>query len=527
MGKNRKKGRFTPDRAPKRGGSPPQSAVSTPPMEGGDHLAFAETVSDKPVLGSEIATREVIASLTSLSTLPNPDPILRAEGKSISVYRSFVDGHLKSILRKRKAAVRARPWTIEPGTADKASVERILKHFSGNLKLRTIIGETLNAPPMGSVYQEVVWERIDGWILPVRIEAKPQEWFTFTPNLELRLVTAGGRLIEVPPRKILHTSHEATYDNPYGNPIMSECFWPLVFKKGGLKFWMLFCEKYGIPRTVGKVPASTPEADRARFLSALASMVRDAVAVIPNNATVDLLETKIGGDGPFQSLVRWADSEMSKAVLGETLTTEIGNIGSRAAAQVHNDVRSDLAMDDASMVEETMNQLIKWTWEYNRPGDGDLPWFQIQMPEDLQQGRIERDKGLYSLGARFTPAYFLDTYGIAPQHLAKIADPKASPDSTFAEHLPGCGCGGHQFAEGAQSDLEALLRSFTPQELQGQVSELVQPIIELAERSGSYGEFETALDELFPHLTTRQMEAALTKCALLSEMLGRDDAETP
>lgn len=525
MGKNRKNRQNTPRQTPKTGRATPESTPSIPPEEGVGHLAFAETASDKPTLGSEIATREVIASLTSLSTLPNPDPILRAEGKSISVYRSFVDGHLKSILRKRKAAVRARPWVIEAGNADKSSVERILLHLE-QLKPRTITGEMLNAPPMGSVYQEVVWDRVDGWILPVKIEAKPQEWFTFTPKREMRLVTAGGRLIEVPPRKILHTSHEATYDNPYGSPILAECFWPLAFKKGGLKFWMLFCEKYGIPRTVAEVPASTPEADRAKLLTALASMVRDAVAVIPNNASVKLLETKIGGDSPFQSLVHWADSEMSKSVLGETLSTEVGAVGVRGAAEVHNEVRADLATDDASLVEETMNQLITWIWELNRPGDGDLPWFQIQMPEDLQNGRIERDKGLYSLGARFTPQYFLDTYNIAPQHLASVSDTTAKAGAAFSEHH-GHSCCGHQFAEGPQQDLEALLKSFTPGDLQSQVSELVQPIIELAERHGEYAEFQNALDELFPHLTTRQMEASLQKCMLLAEMKGRMDASTP
>ena len=530
MAKKRKNRPNHPSWTPRNRDSGGQGTPTHPSAGGGDHLAFAETASDRPILGSEIATREVVASFSSLTTLPNPDPILRSEGKSISVYRSFVDGHLSSILGKRKAAVRSRPWAIEQGKADKAATETLREIFDG-LKVRDIMGETLDAPGFGVVYQETVWDRRpDNWIAPIRIEAKPQEWFAFAPDRSLKLVVAGGRLIEIPPRKVLVTRHEGSYLNPYGTPILSKCFWPLAFKRGGLKFWMLFVEKFGIPRTIGTVPAATPEADRAKLLSALASMVRDAVAVIPNNAAVTLLETKTGANTPFEALIHWSDSEMSKAVLGETLSTEVGSVGVRGAAEVHNQVRGDLAMDDASLVEQTMNQLIAWIWELNRPGDTNLPWFSIQMPEDLQMGRIERDKGLKVLGARFTPAYFLETYNIAPQHLAGIEDirSRASGPSSFAEG--GCRCGsshGHQFADSAPEDLAALLRHFTPAELQAQVSELVAPIIGLAERGSSFAEFEQALDELFPHLTTRQMEVSLEKCMLLAEMKGRMDAKAP
>lgn len=528
MPKNRKNRQKHPSKTPKTGWATPQTALSATSEQGDGHTAFAETASDKPILGSEIATREVIGSFTSLSTLPNPDPILRAEGKSISVYRSFVDGHLTSILGKRKSAVRARPWIISDMGCDKATLERLLQTLNA-LPMRDIIGGMLEAPWMGCVFQEIVWANVAGWIVPTKIAAKPQEWFTYTPKLELRLVAIGGRLIDIPPRKVLVTSHGASYLNPYGTPILSSCFWPLAFKKGGLKFWMLACEKFGIPRIVATVPASTPEGDRSKLLSALASMVRDAVAVIPNNATVTLLEAKATGNSPFEALIHWADSEMSKAVLGETLSTEVGALGVRGAAEVHNQVRGDLAVDDANLVEATMNQLITWIWELNRPGDMKIPKFQVQMPEDLQIGRIERDKGLYGIGARFTPKYFIDTYNLSPEHLASVEQLRTvggAPAGPSFSELPDrrCRCVSHQFAEGTQKDLETLLKSFTPAELQSQVAELVQPIIDLAERHSDYAEFAAALDELFPHLTTRQMEASLEKCMLLSEMSGRMDA---
>lgn len=32
------------------------------------------------------------------------------------------------------------------------------------------------------------------------------------------------------------------------------CFWPVAFKKGGMKFWLRFAEKFGSPWVIGKHP---------------------------------------------------------------------------------------------------------------------------------------------------------------------------------------------------------------------------------------------------------------------------------
>jgi hypothetical protein len=41
------------------------------------------------------------------------------------------------------------------------------------------------------------------------------------------------------------------------------CYWPLVFKKGGLKFWLAFTEKFGSAFSVGKLPRSATDASPA------------------------------------------------------------------------------------------------------------------------------------------------------------------------------------------------------------------------------------------------------------------------
>jgi phage gp29-like protein len=515
MAKNRrnqsKKGGVKVGLTPKRGAVPssegPAFAESLPPAGSRDYLM------------QELAVQRMLLTMSELQGLSNPDPILRAEGKSISTYRQMVDGHLDSVMSKRYAAVRARPWTIERGEASARATNKVREIFD-NLDVRTMVYNTLTSIGMGHSVQEVVWD-IDDWLVPSKVSDRPQEWFRFGMQGQSWFLSDHGGVELMPPRKLLIARHRADHLNPYGRPVLSSCFWPLVAKRGGLKWWMMFSEKFGLPKTVGKVPASMGDAEKLDLLIRLDAMTRAAAAVIPEGTSVELLETKVSGTLPFPALVKWADSEMSKAWLGETLSTEIQGQGSRAAAETHNEVRADLALDDANLVESTMNELIRWIWEVNSV-PGPMPWFAIQMPEDLQGGRLDRDRKLYSLGVRFSQAYFQDVYSIAPEHIARIANDPA-----------GAGTPGPAFAspedpdeqDNGEAALVELLETLAPEELQGQMETALAPLLEAIDKGTSFAEVESALDRLIPDLPTEQFQAAMTKLLLLAESKGSIDAD--
>ena len=65
-----------------------------------------------------------------------------------------------------------------------------------------------------------------------------------------------------------------------------------------------------------------------------------------------------------------ANAEISKAVLGQTLTTEIGERGSYAAAQAHNEVREHLAAADRPIVRGAICQNGADVIQ------GSAPWFE-------------------------------------------------------------------------------------------------------------------------------------------------------
>lgn len=484
--------------------------------------SFGESRLEEGGLGRELTARQLMLAMADLQGLANPDPILRAEGRSISVYRSMVDGHLSAVLGKRLAAVTARPWSIERGKASARATAKLQETFE-RLDIRGIMDATLEARGLGYSVQEVVWG-IDDWLVPERIIKRPQEWFRFGLRGETRFLDDTGGNTIVPPRKLLVARHRDDYLNPYGKPIMAECFWPLAFKRGGLKFWMLFCEKFGLPKTIGKVPASMPEAEKLDLLMRLETMVRAAAAVIPDNSSVELLETKTAGDLPHPALIKWADSEMSKAWLGEVLSTETQGTGTYGAAKAANEVRADLALDDASLVEAQFNQLISWIWEINGL-PGPMPWFQIHMPEDLKSARLARDLGLYRMGVRFRQSYFEDVYDISPEHIERI-DFGAAPSSTTAASATDTSTAFGEPAEPERSEevLQALLAELPTGALAKQGKELCKPIMNMAARSSGYAEFLAMMDKEFAEMDSAQADSVLERFCVLSELAGATDS---
>ena len=474
-------------------------------------------------LAKEVATRNVAEYITGLDYLPNPDTILKNNGGNIKVYREMIDAHLDAVKNKRFAAITSRAWTIDGSKGDQNKA-KFVEEYLWNIDLRNTISQMLEAIGFGYAVHEIVWDAVATdlgvLILPTAIKDRKQEWFKFDNDSKLLLQTKDGTRQEMPARKFLVTRNRPTTANPYGNSTYSRCFWPLAFKKGGLKFWMLFVEKYGMPKAIGKVPPTATDAEQQQFLKMLAGLIRDAVAVIPQTGSVELLETRLSGTNPHAEIIAWADKAMSKAWLGETLTTEQTSAGgTQAMATVHNDVRADLALDDAAMIESSINQLIRWIYEINWPNEKEIPWMNIILPEDLQEARLNRDLKLLQLGVKFNAQYITDIYGIDEKYFEMTEN--LPQGAMFAEHDDTCHC----FAEGSlKNSIEKMIQDLSAKDLQEQIEELAKPIIELAEHCGNYEQFEEELYKILPNLSSKKMDEAVTKCLVLSEMQGRADA---
>ena len=124
----------------------------------------------------------------------------------------------------------------------------------------------------------------------------------------------------------------------------------------------IFCsdiDRFGYPLRLGKYSPKATEDDINTLRRAVASIGSDFGAVIPESAILEIIESKTTQStlDTYEKLAQFVNKEISKLVLGQTMTNEEG--ASYSQAQVHNEVRGDIANSDIRQIMETLNsQLI-------------------------------------------------------------------------------------------------------------------------------------------------------------------------
>ncbi len=380
-------------------------------------------------LSTDVATRSNVSPwLAFYDALPNPDPVLRKTSSRIEILHEIKrEPHVSACTKSRKAGVQMRLWKIDKSKASSIAaeiIENIFKDIKGGPEgeddFRSVIREVLDGWGYGYKPLEVLWKREGNLIIPVSIIGKPPEWFCFGTDNELRLRKSDGFTSEpVEQYKFLLARNEASYSNPYGEAEFSLAFWPTTFKKGGIKFWAIFLETFGMPHAIGKVRPGAEDKEITDLLNSLSNLIRDAAGVFPNDTTVELLETKAGSGSSdlYERYARYHDGEISKCILGHGAAVDStpGKLGGEDPSM---DVRSDILDDDAGLVEDVLNKLIRDIHELN-PALGKMrPRFKLYKKGDVNASRADRDSKL--LGNKritLTKKYFTTHYDFADDEI--------------------------------------------------------------------------------------------------------------
>jgi len=225
----------------------------------------------------------------------------------------------------------------------------------------------------------------------------------------------GVRAEPMPERKFLVFISQPAPDSPYGTPLAARVYWYSWFKRRALEDWSNFNAAYGAPTPLGRYAATTSAEDVDRLAQALERLRDHAGIVVPETVTVELLEARRAGAGasPFRELADWCNDEISKVVLGQTLTTSEGRrSGSLALGRVHDAVRRDYLAADARTLGETLTrQLVRWIVDFNFGVEAPCPElsFEVDVPADMQ-AELEVDRGLVQLGVPLGLDYFYRRY---------------------------------------------------------------------------------------------------------------------
>ncbi len=481
-----------------------------------EFVSFAEAKRSS-TLEQHVATRgRSSAGGFSGANLPNPDPILKAQGKDITVYRDLRSSALVGgNIRRRKAAVLALERGIKRGQAP-IKVERFIRDWLTDLDLDRIVRELLDAPLFGYQPVELMWQPLGMHLVPEDLLGKPAEWFFYDKDNELRFRSkdAGqdGELCD--PQRFVVARQDATYANPYGFPDLSMCFWPAMFMKGGLKFWVQFTEKYGSPWVIGKHPRGATDAETDLLLDSLEAMVQDAVAAIPDDSSVEIKEAsgKAGSATVYRELLEYCRSEINVAMLGQNQTTE--KESNRASAEAGAEVTKDIRDGDAGIVASALNACIRLVVDLNFGTDVVAPLYELWEQEEIDKTLAQRDKSLTESGVRFTDAYWKRTYNLEDGDLADSPEPAAS--SEFAEPTL------KPILD--QVALDQAITSLPAELLQEQSEQVTASVIDALLRARTDTEALGLLAEAYPTMDDQALQESLTRLLFVADIWGRLNA---
>ena len=441
------------------------------------------------------------------------------------------DTHLFSQLQTRKLAVTGLDWEVQPFSQDEtdqeiaAFVEEQLKEldgFSDNLM------DILDAIGKGISFQEIEWEYRDGHVVVGNIEYVHQKKFyydTLTDALMLRTEAFPGG-IPLPENKFIVHRYKARSGHPSRYGVLRVVAWMYLFKNYDLKDWVSFCEVYGMPLRLGTYDATASEKDKAALMDAIVRMGTDAAGIVPSGTDIKFIESnKQSSVDIYERLARFCDEQMSKAIVGQTLTSDSG--GSYAQSKTHNDVRQDLTEADCKAVMETVRRdLIRPLVEFNFGVQAHVPYFILNATDtdDLKE-TAEIVNTLAAAGLEIPKSWLYKKFNIpAPEDGEETIGPSPAVSGMAGTGQPGMFRGLKLKADGKEADGQQVLDRL---EAAAFFRQMMSPVLELVEHCDSLEGLqeqlkdEEALRQLYNAMKVKDFDQLVEQVMYVSNMLGR------
>jgi phage gp29-like protein len=493
---------------------------------------------NKPIT-QEIAVasiRDKFSTYPSSGLTPERLATIFKEADAGDVYRQMElfeemeekDPHLFSILQTRKNSVLSLEYEIHPYSEDPDDVKaaQLIQEIMEFEGLEDVLLDLLDAVGKGYALSEIMYSVSGDRVMVDKLKWVHQKRTTFDDYLNMRLLTDAdpSRGIEIPDNKFVIHRYRAKSGHPNRAGVIRVCAWMYLFKNYDIKDWVAFAEVYGMPLRLGKYDASASKEDKDTLMKAVTMLGTDAAGIISKNTEIEFVEAVRSSTNVYKTLADFCNAEMSKAVLGQTLTTEVGDRGSYAAGKVHNDVREDLKLADCKALAETLRRdLFRPLVRFNLGEKPRLPYlkFKIETPEDTEKTARVYSIVIKDIGLPVSKQHVYEKFGIpkpGPNEDLIVPPPAASPLPLKAGMVPmvlsAARAGNPQEAIDGLAD--KALRQAGPV-----LSKMIEPIKELISRVATLEEMKERLAEVYLAMDTAELEDLVARCMFISDLFGR------
>ncbi|MCK1791177.1 DUF935 domain-containing protein [Pseudomonas violetae] len=437
------------------------------------------------------------------------------------------DLHYASVLGTRKLAVAGLNIRVEAASDEAEDVRRAdaVREVVESAEFGELQSETVDALGKGFSVSEIIWDRSGKTWMPERFEPRDQRFFQFDRETgrELRLLDEADMVngVALAPYKFIVHLPRIRSGLPIRGGLARLAAVAYMCKAWTWKDWMGFADIYGIPMRIGRYGPNASKDDIGILLSAVANLGSDAAAVIPDSMRIDFQNAaNVAGAGDFfKGLAEWWDKQVSKAVVGQTMSADDG--ASLAQAKVHNEVRLDLLEADAKALSNTLNrQFVRPFCDLNFAPGRRYPKLivDVPQPENIEL-LIKALKDLVPLGLEVEQSVILDKLNLpSPAEGAKVLGKPAAASviATAANReQPTNQVDIKDVVDNQVKTLEAAAAR--------PLGDMVDAIRELLDSVSSLEEFRDRLIEVYPDMDASQLADAMADGLAAASLAGRYD----
>lgn len=436
------------------------------------------------------------------------------------------DAHYAAVLSVRKRAVVGLPRLVEAASesADHVKHADFVRQVIRRPATTELVADLTDGIGKGYSVCSIRWLRQAQWT-PGEYPHMDPRWFRYDRDTgrELRLLDP-SHTDGMPLQPFAYVVHQPRIKT--GLQIRAGlarlCAFMFLCKSYALKDWVAFAEVFGMPLRIGRYGPHANNEDKAVLRRALSSIGTDAAAMLSDSLKMEFhqLGNVTGGADLYETLCTFADKQISKAVLGQTGTTdtEPGGIGS-GFAEVKNEIRGDILAADAFDLEVTLNRdLVRPLVDLNFGPQVEYPRLilQITEPEDVK-GIADYLKVMVPLGLEVEEKWARDKIGAPePAKGAKLLrSPMAAP-AALNHHVA------LNAAQRAQDATPGQVERVS-READAPLDGWIDAARRLLDQVQSLEEYRDGLLALHAQMPTADFQALLGDALTAAELAGRYD----
>lgn len=315
----------------------------------------------------------------------------------------LLDGHITAVIEKRKLAVTNTPVVyLESGKVNDEITELTTTEDFTNL-LHYIVESKLWGFSLIELNFDAM--KLQPKLIP-RKHVEPKKGFVLRHQND----QTGLNFREAP-----YTNYCIEVGEADNLGLLMKAAQYVIYKRGGFGDWAQYAELFGMPFRVAKYDGYD-EKTRSELESALRDAGSAAYVVIPKEAELEFIQNNAqASSNLYETLINLCNRELSKLILGQTMTTDAG--GSLAQAKVHQEAEHDLLMADKLFVKNILNDKLIPLLKMHGYNMGTGKFFFREQEHIDMKTRLDMDLKLAEK-IKIDDEYFYETYNVPMPKIA-------------------------------------------------------------------------------------------------------------